>query len=137
MDYERKFLSFGLVILTFALAMSLISVPQTAQAKDITIRFSGWMIGEPYARELERQRWNEFEKQNPGVKIEGVLTPFMETMQQLMVARAAGTMPDVVMLTPKWVNSFAGTDHLCGSAQILFQRGTGRHAPGPVHPGGV
>jgi multiple sugar transport system substrate-binding protein len=106
---KRNILTVGFVILTIALVVSVIGTPQMAVAKDITIRFSGWMIGEPYARELERSRWDEFEKQNPGIKIEGVLTPFMETMQQLMVARAAGTMPDVVMLTPKWVNSFAET----------------------------
>ena len=107
---KRNILTVGFVILTIALVASVIGTPKMAGAKDITIRFSGWMIGEPYARELERSRWDEFEKRNPGVKIEGVLTPFMETMQQLMVARAAGTMPDVVMLTPKWVNSFSETD---------------------------
>jgi multiple sugar transport system substrate-binding protein len=109
---KKGVLKIGIIVLiTVAVTICLIA-PKMSEAKEITIRYSGWMIGEPYARELERSRWDEFEKKNPGVKIEGVLTPFMETMQQLMVARAAGTMPDIVMLTPKWVNSFADTDDL-------------------------
>jgi len=54
-----------------------------------------------------REGWaytlKEFERRNPGVKIEEIATAFDQTLNQITVATLGGNAPDVVMINPIWL----------------------------------
>ncbi|MGO3174620.1 MAG: ABC transporter substrate-binding protein, partial [Microbacterium gubbeenense] len=50
---------------------------------------------------------DQFEEQNPGIKVELLSGPYASTREQLVTGAASGTMPDVVGLDGAWVNDFA------------------------------
>lgn len=103
----------GLVVLVSLISVvGLSTAPMVSAAETITIRYASWMIEEPYAKPIILDRWKKFEEMNPGVKIEGLPIPFTEAVQQYMVAKAAGNMPDVMMLLPQYVSAFSGLDCL-------------------------
>lgn len=99
------------VIFGFLVTAGTLGTATMASAqKPITIRYASWMIEEPYAKPLILDRWKKFEEMNPGVKIEGVPTPFTDAIQQYMVAKAADNMPDIMMLLPQYVSAFSELD---------------------------
>jgi multiple sugar transport system substrate-binding protein len=73
---------------------------------DVTIEFAQWW--EPELPEGEfRALMDEFEEQNPGIKVELISGPYAATKEQLFAGAASGTMPDVVGLDGAWVSDFA------------------------------
>jgi len=73
---------------------------------DVTIEFAQWW--EPELPDGEfRALMDEFEKQNPGIKVELISGPYAATKEQLFAGAASGTMPDVVGLDGAWVSDFA------------------------------
>ncbi|MGO2092247.1 MAG: ABC transporter substrate-binding protein [Microbacterium gubbeenense] len=50
---------------------------------------------------------DQFEEQNPGIKVDLLSGPYASTREQLVTGAASGTMPDVVGLDGAWVNDFA------------------------------
>lgn len=73
---------------------------------DVTIEFAQWW--EPELPDGEFQAlMDEFEKQNPGIKVELISGPYAATKEQLFAGAASGTMPDVVGLDGAWVSDFA------------------------------
>lgn len=50
---------------------------------------------------------DQFEEQNPGIKVELLSGPYASTREQLVTGAASGTMPDVVGLDGACVNDFA------------------------------
>ncbi len=73
---------------------------------DVTIEFAQWW--EPELPDGQfRALIDQFEEENPGIKVELVSGPYASTKEQLFAGAASGTMPDVVGLDGAWVNDFA------------------------------
>lgn len=85
------------------LALTLVlSMCGTVLAEDITIEFVQWW--EPELPEGSfRQIMDEFEAQNPGIKVKLISNPFASTHDQVVSGAAAGTLSDVVGLDGAWV----------------------------------
>ncbi len=77
-----------------------------AWAEDVTIEFIQW-----WAPELPegsfRAIMDEFEAQNPGIKVELISGPYSNTRDQIVAGAATGTLSDVVGLDGAWVNDLA------------------------------
>ena len=73
---------------------------------DVTIEFIQW-----WAPELPegsfREIMDEFEAQNPGIKVELISGPYSNTRDQIVTGAATGTLSDVVGLDGAWVNDLA------------------------------
>ncbi|MCP4398879.1 MAG: sugar ABC transporter substrate-binding protein [bacterium] len=73
---------------------------------DVTIEFIQW-----WAPELPegsfRGIMDEFEAQNPGIKVELISGPYSNTRDQIVTGAATGTLSDVVGLDGAWVNDLA------------------------------
>lgn len=73
---------------------------------NVVIELAQWWEPELPDGEL-RGLIDEFEEQNPGIKVELLSGPYASTREQLVTGAASGTMPDVVGLDGSWVNDFA------------------------------
>jgi multiple sugar transport system substrate-binding protein len=109
------------VVVGFASALSLLGAcsggegsPIGANADDqstaadgsVVLEFSQWWEPELPQGAL-RGLMDEFEKQNPGVKVKLISAPFASTQQQTVAGAASKTLADVVGLDGSWVNDFA------------------------------
>ena len=92
-------LSFLSLALTFPFAF-------TKAHAETTIEFIQW-----WAPELPegsfRGIMDEFEAQNPGIKVKLISGPYSSTRDQIVVGAASGTLSDVVGLDGAWVNDLA------------------------------
>lgn len=73
---------------------------------DTTIEFIQWWEPEMPAGAL-RGIMDDFEKANPGIKVNLVSGPYSATHDQIVVGAASGTLSDVVGLDGAWVNGLA------------------------------
>lgn len=73
---------------------------------DTTIEFIQWWEPEMPANAL-RGIMDDFEKANPGIKVNLVSGPYSATHDQIVVGAASGTLSDVVGLDGAWVNGLA------------------------------
>lgn len=73
---------------------------------DTTIEFIQWWEPEMPANAL-RGVMDDFEKANPGIKVNLVSGPYSATHDQIVVGAASGTLSDVVGLDGAWVNGLA------------------------------
>ena len=73
---------------------------------DVTIEFIQWW--EPELPEGSfRGIMDEFEAQNPGIKVNLISGPYSNTRDQIVTGAATGTLSDVVGLDGAWVNDLA------------------------------
>ena len=73
---------------------------------DVTLEFSQWW--EPELPDgAFRGLMDQFEEENPGIKVELLSGPYASTKEQVVAGAAAGTMSDVVGLDGAWVSDFA------------------------------
>lgn len=72
----------------------------------VTLEFAQWWEPELPADAL-RGLMDEFEADNPGIKVELLSGPYASTKEQLFAGAAAGTMSDVVGLDGAWISDFA------------------------------
>lgn len=88
------------------LVLSFVLISSFAWAEDVTIEFIQW-----WAPELPegsfRAIMDEFEAQNPGIKVELISGPYSNTRDQIVAGAATGTLSDVVGLDGAWVNDLA------------------------------
>lgn len=88
------------------LALSLVLMCSFAWAEDVTIEFIQW-----WAPELPEGSFqslmDEFEAQNPGIKVKLISGPYANTRDQIVAGAATGTLSDVVGLDGSWVNDLA------------------------------
>ena len=88
----------------------------------VTLQFTQW-----WAPELPegafRALMDEFEAQNPGIKVELVSGPYAATREQVVAGAAAGTMSDVVGLDGAWVNDFVKQGALASLSDLMTQAG--------------
>ena len=96
-----KFNTFGKTLAMTAAALGLWA--STALAADTTIEFIQWWEPEMPAGAM-RGIMDQFEKENPGIKVTLVSGPYATTHDQIVVGAASGTLSDVVGLDGAWVN---------------------------------
>ena len=72
----------------------------------VTIEFIQWWAPELPAGSF-RGIMDEFEAQNPGIKVELISGPYSSTRDQIVTGAATGTLSDVVGLDGAWVNDLA------------------------------
>jgi multiple sugar transport system substrate-binding protein len=89
---------------------------------DVTIEFAQWW--EPELPDGEfRALMDEFEEQNPGIKVELISGPYAATKEQLFAGAASGTMPDVVGLDGAWVSDFASQGVITDLTALMGEAG--------------
>lgn len=89
---------------------------------DVTLEFSQWW--EPELPEGEfRALMDQFEEENPGIKVELLSGPYASTKEQVVAGAAAGTMSDVVGLDGAWVNDFAEQGSIADLSAIMSDAG--------------
>lgn len=98
----KKFLS---VFLTLLLLLPLMSVSAFAQ-EDVRIEFIQWWEPE-LPQGFFRGLMDEFEAQNPGIKVDLISGPYSSTKDQIIAGAATGTLCDVVGLDGAWVNDLS------------------------------
>ncbi|MDF2664347.1 MAG: sugar transporter substrate-binding protein [Microbacterium sp.] len=94
----------------------------TSADGDVTIEFAQWWepeLGDGQFRGL----MDEFEKENPGIKVDLVSGPYASTKEQLFAGAASGTMPDVVGLDGAWVSDFAKQGVIADLSKLMSDSG--------------
>lgn len=105
--------------LMFALAIFvLVFVFAPVSAQDVTIEFAQWWEPELPAGEF-RALMDEFEAQNPGIKVELLSGPYSSTKEQVVAGAATGTMSDVVGLDGAWVSDFVKQGAIADLSAIM------------------
>lgn len=105
-----------------ALAALLIAgVTITAQS-EVTLEFAQWWEPELPAGEF-RALMDEFEAQNPGIKVVLLSGPYSTTRDQIVAGAATGTMADVVGLDGAWVNDFVRQGSLANLSELMSEAG--------------
>lgn len=105
----------GILLLTVAL---LVSGGNLMAQDDIVLEFSQWWEPELPAGEF-RALMDEFEAQNPGIKVELISGPYSATRDLIVAGAATGTMSDVVGLDGAWVNDFVKQGSLASLTQLM------------------
>ncbi|WP_150953300.1 ABC transporter substrate-binding protein [Microbacterium testaceum] len=94
----------------------------TSADGDVTIEFAQWWepeLGDGQFRGL----MDQFEKENPGIKVDLVSGPYASTKEQLFAGAASGTMPDVVGLDGAWVSDFAKQGVIADLSELMSSSG--------------
>ena len=81
-------------------------ITKTKRDVPATIEFIQWWEPELPAGSL-RAMMDEFEAQNPGIKVRLISGPYATTRDQIIAGAATGTLADVVGLDGAWVNGLA------------------------------
>lgn len=90
--------------------------------KSVTLEFAQWWEPELPDNAL-RGLMDEFEKENPGVKVKLLSGPYASTREQIVAGAAAGTMSDVVGLDGAWVNDFAKQGAIADLSEMMDKGG--------------
>ncbi|GAB4452951.1 MAG: sugar ABC transporter substrate-binding protein [Anaerolineae bacterium] len=88
----------------------------------VTLEFIQWWEPELPAGEF-RALMDEFEAQNPGIKVELISGPYASTKEQVVAGAAAGTMSDVVGLDGAWVSDFVKQGSIANLTDLMSQAG--------------
>lgn len=94
----------------------------TSADADVTIEFAQWWepeLGDGQFRGL----MDQFEQENPGIKVDLVSGPYASTKEQLFAGAASGTMPDVVGLDGAWVSDFAKQGVIADLSKLMSETG--------------
>jgi multiple sugar transport system substrate-binding protein len=89
-----------------------------ASSSDVVLEFAQW-----WAPELPegsfRALMDEFEAENPGIKVELLSGPYSTTKEQVVAGAASGTMSDVVGLDGAWVSDFVKQGSLASLTTLM------------------
>lgn len=110
-----------LVALLALVALLITGVTITAQS-EVTLEFAQWWEPELPAGEF-RALMDEFEAQNPGIKVVLLSGPYSTTRDQIVAGAATGTMADVVGLDGAWVNDFVRQGSLANLSELMSEAG--------------
>ncbi|MBT9606238.1 sugar ABC transporter substrate-binding protein [Microbacterium sp.] len=89
---------------------------------DVTLEFAQWW--EPELPDGQfRALMDQFEQENPGIKVDLVSGPYASTKEQLFAGAASGTMPDVVGLDGAWVSDFAKQGVIADMSKLMSDAG--------------
>lgn len=89
---------------------------------EVTLEFAQWWEPELPANAL-RGLMDQFETENPGIKVNLLSGPYDATKSQVFAGAAAGTMSDVVGLDGAWVSDFAKQGALADQSQLMTEAG--------------
>lgn len=109
---------FVIVWCTLICLFSVIFIPIVFAADPVTIEFLNWWTLELPPGEC-RAIMDEFERQNPGIKVKLIDTPFSGVHDQIVTGAATGTLADVLSLNGAWVNEFVQQDILACLTDIM------------------
>jgi multiple sugar transport system substrate-binding protein len=88
----------------------------------VTLEFTQWWEPELPAGEF-RALMDEFEAQNPGIKVALISGPYASTKEQVVAGAAAGTMSDVVGLDGAWVSDFVKQGSIANLTELMGAAG--------------
>lgn len=87
---------------------------------EVTLEFQQWW--EPELPDGEfRALIDQFEAENPGIKVELLSGPYASTKEQVIAGAAANTMPDVVGLDGAWVYDFASQGSIADLTEVMAE----------------
>lgn len=93
-----------------------------AAGGDVTLEFAQWWEPELPAGAL-RGLMDEFEAENPGIKVKLLSGPYASTKEQVVAGAAAGTMSDVVGLDGAWVSDFVKQGAIADLSKLMTDSG--------------
>lgn len=107
---NKKGLGILLLSLVFALSVFLTgcsskSDSASSDSKDVTLRILTWN-NNPEGTKLESKIFEEFEKENPGIKVKPVFAPYDKYNDKFLTMSAGGDQPDLVWLQPSAMGQF-------------------------------
>lgn len=92
-------LYFGLVLLLAGLS----GTPWALAGEQITIRYADFQLAEEPTATAFRQQVAEFEKENPGIKVQLEPSPLAQYPAKIVAQAKAGQAPDVIHLFDGWM----------------------------------
>lgn len=110
------------LVALLALAVLLITGAAVTAQSEITLEFAQWWEPELPAGSF-RALIDEFEAQNPGIRVELLSGPYSTTRDQIVAGAATGTMADVVGLDGAWVNDFVRQGSLANLSELMSAAG--------------
>lgn len=97
--------------------------PEESKASgEVTLEFIQWWE-EQVSPGIFREIMDQFEVENPGIKVKLLSGPYASTKEQLIAGAVTGTMPDVVGLDGAWVNDFAKQGAISDLTAIMSANG--------------
>jgi multiple sugar transport system substrate-binding protein len=95
---------------------------KTAADGSVVLEFSQWWEPELPKGAL-RAIMDDFEKANPGVKVNLISAPYASTQQQTVAGAASKTLADVVGLDGAWVSDFAKQKAIADITSLIKESG--------------
>lgn len=113
---KKIFLTCVVLSLTFSLVAR---GNASDEAEDgVTIEFQQWWEPELPSGSL-RALMDQFEAENPGIKVQLLSGPYASTKEQVVAGAVAGTMADVVGLDGAWVNDFVKQGSIADLSSLM------------------
>lgn len=95
---------------------------EEAKSGDVVLEFQQWWEPELPDGSL-RGLMDEFETENPGIKVELLSGPYGSTRDQVVAGAASGTMADVIGLDGSWVYDFAQQGAIADMSVLMEEAG--------------
>lgn len=93
-----------------------------SSGETVTLEFAQWW--EPELPDgAFRGLMDQFETENPGIKVKLISGPYASTKQQVVAGAAAGTMSDVVGLDGAWVSDFVKQGAMASLTDLMSKAG--------------
>lgn len=94
------------------------ATPTTPSGEAVTLEFAQWWEPELPSGAF-RQLMDQFEAENPGIKVKLLSGPYSSTKQQVVAGAAAKTMSDVVGLDGAWVSDFVNQGAIANLSDLM------------------
>lgn len=95
---------------------------QTPQTEDVTLEFLQWWEPELPGSEF-RDILDQFEAENPGIKVELISGPYTNIKQQVVIGAASGTLSDVVGMDGVWINDISKQGAVANLTELMETMG--------------
>ena len=93
---------------------------ESAAGGDVTLEFAQWWEPELPEGSL-RGLMDQFEEENPGIKVELISGPYASTKEQIVAGAASKTMSDVVGLDGAWISDFVDQGSLANLTDLMAE----------------
>lgn len=91
---------------------------QQASGESVTLEFAQWWEPELPKGDF-RSLMDEFESENPGIKVNLLSAPYSSTKDQIVAGAASGQMSDVVGLDGAWVSDFVKQGAIANLSDLM------------------
>lgn len=98
------------------------STTAAGSGEAVTLEFTQWWEPELPSGEF-RKLMDQFETENPGIKVKLISGPYASTKQQVVAGAAAKTMSDVVGLDGAWVSDFVNQGAIASLSDLMSKAG--------------